>query len=470
AEAHLKQENTLHYIWKHHHFDRDALRTISGDPVVILDSGALNHDAGPDFLNARIRMGEEQHIGHVELHLRGQDWYRHGHHHDPGYNPVILHVVVEATGKPILRADGSDVPELALGNRIHQEKLQALGQWMVAGSRPACAGLVGELPEDWKHAWMNALGMERMRAKIRELSATVSASNGNFEQVLWEYLAAMLGGPVNREAFREIAVRLPWAVVRKYAGQGLEELHDEGGDGVGDIDGNGHQRKGKHPQQAIWYSDVTRACKCEALLFGVAGLLRGRVPDDPYFRALKTCWQYLQGKHRLDVSPVAMKMHRMRPAAFPGIRLAQLAGLIRMSGSLIEWLDAAKFSEFCGREVAVSGYWEQHSAFGRKRKVGSARPGREILQAVILNVILPLSAVYRTWHGLDRGEGQIRALMETWRAERNRSTRYFTPIGLRARNALQAQGLIRLKKRYCDARKCLECEIGKTAMKRNSIS
>ena len=75
----------------------------------ILNPGEQNPHAGPDFFNARIRFDQMIWAGNVEMHSRASDWYRHGHHLNPAYNNVILHVVGEYD---------TDVTN-SLGRRIH---------------------------------------------------------------------------------------------------------------------------------------------------------------------------------------------------------------------------------------------------------------------------------------------------------------------------------------------------------------
>ena len=65
-----------------------------GPPLRVHFAGRWNHGPGPDFRGAilldatgRARRGD------VELHHRPAGWRSHGHHRDPAYARVLLHVV-----------------------------------------------------------------------------------------------------------------------------------------------------------------------------------------------------------------------------------------------------------------------------------------------------------------------------------------------------------------------------------------
>jgi hypothetical protein len=89
----LFTEDFLHYVWKFRLFDRLDLQTEDGEVLEIFSTGVHNTDSGPDFHNARIKIGETLWAGNVEVHLSASDWQKHGHTTDDAYNNVILHVV-----------------------------------------------------------------------------------------------------------------------------------------------------------------------------------------------------------------------------------------------------------------------------------------------------------------------------------------------------------------------------------------
>ena len=89
-------EKLLHYTWKHRLLPLAGLRTADGRELEVIDPGLPNGDAGPDFFNAKVRIGGTLWVGNVELHDRASDWHAHGHDRDRAYDNVVLHVVGEA--------------------------------------------------------------------------------------------------------------------------------------------------------------------------------------------------------------------------------------------------------------------------------------------------------------------------------------------------------------------------------------
>ena len=87
-------EEFLYYLWQYKLFSFDC-KTFDGQEIEIIRTGERNRDAGPDFINAKIRIGKTLWAGNVEVHMNSSDWYKHNHQNDKSYSNVILHVVYE---------------------------------------------------------------------------------------------------------------------------------------------------------------------------------------------------------------------------------------------------------------------------------------------------------------------------------------------------------------------------------------
>ena len=94
------RERALAVLWQRAHKLSEGLVTEDGRPFRVVYPGRANPRAGPDFHDAVIATPSgELVMGDVELHLNAPDWYGHRHHTDPGYNGVILHVVLRPKGR-----------------------------------------------------------------------------------------------------------------------------------------------------------------------------------------------------------------------------------------------------------------------------------------------------------------------------------------------------------------------------------
>lgn len=142
-------ERFLHWIWSSLHLDLNRLESICGKPITILEPGELNSTDGPDFKKARIQIGNLQWHGDVEIHWSVAGWTAHGHHQDPRYNRVILHVVYEdpADEKSVRRQDGSTLFTLHLRPHL-PAALHKLIDRFHRKDRLPCAGSVSYISEE----------------------------------------------------------------------------------------------------------------------------------------------------------------------------------------------------------------------------------------------------------------------------------------------------------------------------------
>ena len=67
-------EQLLHYVWKHKLFPLHELLTSDGQTVEVLDPGLHNRNSGPDFFNAKVRIGDTLWVGNVEIHDKSSDF------------------------------------------------------------------------------------------------------------------------------------------------------------------------------------------------------------------------------------------------------------------------------------------------------------------------------------------------------------------------------------------------------------
>lgn len=108
-------EQFFQFIWQYSLYNGTNLMTTSGEKIVVQNQGKYNTDAGPDFEEAKIRIGETLLVGNVELHLKTSDWYKHGHQNNKSYDNIILHVVLD---NDIQMDDSLHIPVLEMKEHI----------------------------------------------------------------------------------------------------------------------------------------------------------------------------------------------------------------------------------------------------------------------------------------------------------------------------------------------------------------
>jgi len=418
-------EAVIQYAWKTLAFHVHALHTLEGKPIQLLKQGLLNRDQGPDFLDAQVNIGGTVFHGQVEIHVRSREWYEHGHHTDPLYNGVILHVVVETEGKPVLRQDGTAIPELVLGDRLLEDWLNRYDGLMLEQAEIACQNLANKVPHLHKQQWLGRLVVERMEQKSQRMAIGLQARKGDWVQLIWEEVMAYMGGPVNQDSFRLVAEKIPWKIAHKHAA---------------------------NPRELA------------ALLFGMGGLLP-TASEEPYVQSLIEDWTFLRAKYRLEALSIPVKLMRMRPAAFPTLRWALLAEMLHLFPDLMELLEPENWADFLALEISANEYWDRHYLFGRLTKPKVKRLGVSQKMSLLINVFAPMGFLYRKKHGLEDEPTWLEEALARLPAERNRYTRALSVLELSVKSAFDSQGAVQLYKHYCQEKRCLECGIGLRLMR-----
>lgn len=424
-------EALLHYVWKHRIFPLEPLRTTSGEAVEVIDPGLHNHNAGPDFFNAKVRIGGTLWVGNVEVHLRSSDWLRHGHTGDAAYNNVVLHVVEEADDE-VVTADGKQLPQLQLP--IPDSVRENYTQLCRTDDYPRCWPIVPQLQRLTVHSWMSALLAERLQERAGRCLERLQATEGDWERVLFITLARNFGFGINGDAFEAWAKRFPL-----YAAA-------------------------KHRDDAF---------QLEALFLGTAGLLqheaippsaRDAAEQDDYLLRLRKEYSYLQHKFQLAAPMEAKSWHylRLRPQNFPHLRLVQLAQLYyRQTAGLSALLHAtAREALHAAFETSVPPYWQTHYLFGMPSARSEKRLSAGSRDLLIINTVCPILFAHGQAHNNEDEQEHAVALLEQLQPEKNFIIRQWQQCGLTVETAADSQALIQLKRVYCDRHDCLRCRFG----------
>ena len=399
------------------------LQTTTGEPVEVIDAGLPNTNAGPDFFNAKLKIGGTLWVGNIEVHTLASDWMRHGHDKDAAYDNVILHVA-ETVDCEVFRANGVPVPQLQLP--CPDPVRQRYDELSHAEIYPPCYSILSSLPKLTVHSWLSALQVERFEQKARVIATRLERCNNHWEDVFFITLARNFGFGLNGDAFEAWASRLPFRAIDKHR----DDLF-----------------------------------QVEAFFFGQAGLLDEELPDaDGYYLKLQKEFRYLQHKFELSVPMTATQWRflRLRPGNFPHVRLAQLANLYYKERSLFSRIMEADTREAVRKllTVTTSPYWEEHFNF---RKVSSSREkqvGKNAQNLIIINTVIPFLYAY----GLHKADELLceraTGFLESLKAEDNHIIRHWSGAGLPVSTAADSQALLQLQKEYCDKKDCLRCRFG----------
>ena len=418
------QEDFLHYIWNFKKFNFRNATTVDGQPVVIINGGTANLNAGPDFFNAKIQIGDQMWAGNVEIHVRSADWYSHQHETDPSYDNVVLHVVWE-DNMEIFRKDNSVIPTLELKNLVTKNTMGNYRELLLAPNAKwiNCETEFYGFDDFEVGNWLERMYLEKLEQREKGIKELLEKSENNWEAVLFALLARGFGLKVNGDAFLSMAQSLDFSTVQKCRSAPVQ---------------------------------------IEALFLGQSGLL-DKNNEDGYFQELKKEYNYLKRKYRFNNSGVERpKYFRLRPENFPNIRLSQLAALYSTIPHLFSKIIGAKSREELQDifRIETSAYWCSHYNFGKQHSARHKKLSAEFIDLLIINVIVPLQFSYFRTVGRENTQDLLN-LMREIKAEKNSVIEKYNLLRPNtAVNALYSQGLLHLKKEYCDRNFCLKCSLG----------
>ncbi len=418
------KEEFLHYLWKYALYSL-PLELTTGEQVEVISAGEHNHDSGPDFFNAKIKIGKTIWAGNVEIHVKASDWQKHKHSNNDAYDSIILHVVAE-NDVQIKRKNGKVIPalELKAPANLYEQYLFLMqnNDWV------PCESFISRVTEFTIFQWKEALLVERLAQKAEIIGDRFKANNSNWEETFYQTLAANFGFRTNAQPFEMLAKSLP-----------INHL-------------------GKHKDQLPLI---------EAFLFGQAGLLIDN-SNDSYSNFLQKDYKHLAAKFNLKpMSGHLWKFMRLRPANFPTIRIAQFAALIHQSSSLFsKIIDAKELNTIKDLfNIQASEFWNTHYTFEKESIKKVKKLGNNAFENIMINTIAPMLFYYGQQKGKPEYSEKALKWLTNIPGEKNAITKSWVALGMNNQNAFDSQALIQLKNVYCKKRRCLQCRIGNQVIK-----
>jgi hypothetical protein len=436
-------EADLVRLWEGQRFPAGALVSRDGPALRVAYRGRLAGGPGPDFRDAVIAAGGQEWRGDVELHVAASAFRQHGHHRDPAYDNLVLHVVFwdDESGETRL-ACGRSVPTLALAPWVAR-RADELRRWLARPARwqEPCRTALARLGPAAVAAVLEEAGDARFREKADAFAAALAVAKE--EEVLYRGLLEGLGYSRNRDPFRRLAEALPWRALRRLLAP--ERLQG-------------------------------RVMAAEAALLGMAGFLPPELSAEPYVAALQERWRAQSERdmrhETTDASrptsslspPTSIPSYLPweltgRPQNHPARRLAGAArlGVRYVDGGLLAGLVAALRagpSVLAGAlQIPGDGFWRDHydlTSGAARLPTGLIGPGRAAELAV--NIVLPFAVAWAECHG----DGPLAEVATTVFRRFPRPSSYGALRSLSAAlgsrvtaGARRQQGMLYLFRRYC---------------------
>ncbi|MBS1746172.1 MAG: DUF2851 family protein [Bacteroidetes bacterium] len=420
-------EKLLQFIWQFRYFNSSFLQTTDGRHLQIIQAGMLNHNAGPDFSEAKIKVDDTIWVGNVELHVKASDWLLHDHSSDKNYHNIILHIVW-INDKILYDHNHQPITTLELQPLVPKIILQRFEKLMLTGDAIPCAFALPVLNDIEWLSWKERLIAERLTEKSNLVNDWLRQSKNNWEEVFWISLSRSFGMKVNAATFEMLAKSLPVKILARHKNQ----IH-----------------------------------QLEALLLGQAGLLN-EIFDDSYAVMLQKEYFFLSKKYALQPIKKQPAFLRMRPYNFPTLRLAQLAMLVNHSHHLFSNIKSVKKVNeiFQWFDIMPNDFWNYHFTLTDKAVLQTKPISKSFIQHIIINAVTPVLFAYAIHKNENEVKEKVIQFLIDLQPELNTITSQWKSFNVANKNAMDSQALIHLKNKYCIAKKCLECAVGVKLLKK----
>lgn len=364
-------EKLIQAIWENLFLTLDDICTTKGLSVKILDRGKWNFDAGPDFIGATIKIGDEVLAGDVEIHWRSSDWHHHDHTHDKKYDRVIVHAVF------IDDDPSSSIHTIELKNYLNGSILSLSERIQKANAKNGSIYCYEQLPEiqpEMVRNWILQNGLLRLKFKAGEFKRLKDTLQLPVNEIFYRSMMEALGFSKNRKPFLRLAEKIPYQLITELI-------------------------RPDEPSRALM--------RVQAVLLGAAGLLRHEQPDAasvPFIQRLEDLW--IEFQNHYAVTPMQerdWKFFKLRPANFPTMRIAGIAKFLvtyknaNFADTFFRILETSSDANDIIAEtekiliIPSYGYWSTHYIWGDEGKRGyTDLIGVQRAFEIIVNVIWPM--------------------------------------------------------------------------------
>ncbi len=382
-------EEAVVRLWQKADSLTTGLVTLEGSRLNVLYPGRRSSSAGPDFRDCiLIDESGEVIVGDVEVHVSARDWSAHGHHVDPNYNGVVLHVV--------LRAKGAYTTTLESHTKIPAAALEPVAATLET-NRTSPSPAQSDVAISDIHKRLDIAGDARFRSKAGGFAIEIEGQDP--EQVLYTGVMEALGYSSNRKPFAALAKTVP-------IGR-LNTLRDE--------------------------PAATRLLAIRALLISAAGLMSSVSTEDT--QTLRGVLRYLPPVKKITEP---WKSFRVRPSNHPIRRIEGVAVLINRSidtGLLVGLHETVRN----GDNEAVRQWLEVPPFIGTSR-------ARDVAVNVVLPLMYAWGGITRNRELRTRSLQMFRKAPSLADNEITREMLRLLPDGVGSRGARRQQGLIHLYK------------------------
>ena len=304
------------------------------------------------------------------------------------------------------------------------ERKRNLNRLKAGASYFGCGGYLSKLDTLHRLDIYNKLGFERLSRKNSDINHIFEECQQNWQQTFYTMLMRTMGGVDNKEAFTELARRVPYAILLR---------------------------------------EREVAANVEALLIGASGLLT-LYPHDEYILNLKRNFSYLSTKYSITAMEAsAWRLKRIYPNNHPILRLSQVASFITYTREMMDRMLACTSGDDVYNLFSCQTlpYWQTHYIPASTSPSVAKRTGRTKTDLLAINLVVQMQFAYSSYTGNERLYSRALGLLESLPAEKNSIIAQWNSFGPLARTAFDSQALLQLSFEYCRDRRCEECLVGK---------